>query len=225
MTHELIERSPRGYIQIPQFPGTVIATHLTHLQKTLPGTLKALVDENQKLSPMPHFMTHRENVRKSMLEEMQLFYADGSRVEESYDLYKQYFGYNGSVGTWLDAKFIKEGLWYIETDLRISAEGFSGRRHPLDRTTLHEEAYVDLEFNSQGLPIRKSILQSFLAEKNIYFHPPAHNWVAVFASDVSCAGMGSSNPNERYPSRGALAIIGGLDLQIKNLNIGGKNES
>lgn len=94
----------------------------------------------------------------------------------------------------LDAYFKeKNNTWVLATDHRL----VNGRLQPRIQQPLKQrfkEGYdilVDLVFNQQGLPLRKSQRQEYVRGENIYFQPPIKDRVARFSAcsdkaDLNC---------------------------------------
>ena len=180
------------------------------------------------------FMTHWNNLREAADNKRQLFYADGSLVDADVisDLWKYVSsGHRGGCWTWLNAYFQSSQNIVASsanrplemlTDLKVIRTGnnrdFVGTSTPLD-SYLHENAYVDLSFNAQGLPIptAKSIEQQYKQGKNIYFWQPVDGRVARFGANSAGSVLNCDrDPSNRVSQLGVFACAEGTDA-LKNI--------
>ncbi len=191
---ELVLKNPRGYIQISQ-DDSLIAIEETHGDQATNVQLKSLAQENMQMPSILRFMTHRNNVFQAVQGYRQLLYADGTPVN---DAVKKDLWYLLSRNCWirLNGKFVTDEqdtqgvFWYLETDLRVTPEGFLvGKRKPLDTATIHENCYMTLELNSQGLPIKRSPEKSYDPNKNIYFQSPRDDAIPRFCATSNRANL------------------------------------
>jgi len=143
--------------------------------------------------PTPQiFMTHFQNVVKAFKERKnkngsKLLDGKGNIISgnDLEDLYKHLTKdhiatYGGQAGawTWLNAGF-KNGN--LETVMGVNSKGLTKNIVPLD-AYLKEDAYVNFDFNSQGLAKANSKCanQAYSQGENIYFWQPREGAVAWF---------------------------------------------
>lgn len=159
------------------------------------------------------FTTHFMNVLNSYNSKGKspLFDASGNSISEketediALHMLKDHIAiYGNSKGawTWLDAFFETQGdkiKMRSEHKVKIDSDGkkilVPGKVEDLEKC-LMEDCYVDLKFNSQGLPTEKWKEQSYNLGKNIYFYFPRSGPVARFNANDGGADLGC----DRYPS-------------------------
>jgi len=184
--------NPHDYIQVPQH-NIVIAREMGYRGKNWYETLDALAGDGLIMPRIDHFMTHFMNVREAASGEVDLLYADGASVSDIYA--KELWAYlsstdrgnKGICWTWLDVKFSKDssGKLKLETNHR------GKNRH--DSYDLEDHAkkdgWVDLEFNSQGIPKDNSSVGDYSQGNNMYFHQPGKERVARFDAGLDKAAL------------------------------------
>jgi hypothetical protein len=214
--------NPRDYIYIPQH-NLVIAREVGYKGRNWNDTLDALADDGLIMPRIDHFTTHFTNVRDAVNDwNKPLLYADGTPMtKEGVDQLWKYLSSTDRQGidiccSWLDAKFVESGgKLKIETDHRRNS---SPNIYDLKRYTSGK--FVDLKFNDQGLPTRKSGRENYSQGDNIYFWEPADGAVAGFyadsvRSDLDC----DRNPSNFNSSLGVFSCAEGVALR----DLGGSN--
>ena len=187
--------------------------------------------ENGLYMPSPAiFMTHFNNVMNAYNRKSKLVDGIGDEINgnELDDIYKHLtknhiasYGEPDKAGAWawLNSKFKNENKkWNVEIVEGIDNQGnLIIKSSPLE-DCLKEDCFVDLDFNSQGLAIRKSKKQNYEQGKNIKFWYPRNGAVAMFIADSDRAGLYCSwDPGYSYPSLGVFACAEGTAQ--KNLGV------
>lgn len=219
---KIITKNSHQYVYIPQHQGVVIALEETHKGKNMYDTLELLAGEELKVPSIERFMSHRANVKMAAEGNGTLVYADGTPVQKdvAVDLWKYMSsGHKGDCWTWLNARFKEDNQqWFIETDLEVIQDSqgkkFLQGTEGILLPCLREEAYVDLDFNAQGLPIRKAAQQQYNSAQSIYYRNPINDSVARFFADsywayLSCSG----DPRGSDAALGVLACAEGAASQ------------
>jgi len=149
----------------------------------------------------------------------------GKELEEIYmHLTKDYIstystGENGAW-TWLNARFV-QGTGFDNIDLEtitgIDKKGnLVTSKTPLE-DCLMENAYVNLDFNSQGLAKSRFNKQEYQQGKNIYFSKPIENSVAGFCAYSDGAILDCYwYPAGGYSSLGVFTSTEGASVAPKN---------
>jgi hypothetical protein len=204
--------NPREYLQVPPY-NLIIAKSEIHKGKDMYQALEALAEENLFMPSPAEFMRHWMNVKNAAVDKTNvLVYADDTKVPdaETLDLWKYMSSsHRDGCWTWLNALFKVDNNnnWSIDQNLNVitGADGkkvLQGTSQPLD-CPIREDCYVDLEFNTQGFPIRKSAEQKYKQGDNIYFWHPRDNAVAGFVASSDGAGLNCNGvPSSRWPSLG-----------------------
>ena len=150
--------------------------------------------ENGLFMPAPAlFMPYFMNVIDAYNGKIQLYDGLGNQInrKEVEDIYKHLTinHVNNGAYSWLDALFKEENnFWYIETEHRVINGKLKGTRQPLE-ICLMEDCYVSLDFNKQGLAIKKSNNQEYEQGKNIKFVYPKDGTVAGFVANSDWADL------------------------------------
>jgi hypothetical protein len=145
---------------------------------------------------MPYFI----NVKQAAEGNLTLYDGNNNPIsqDESQNLWNYLTtNYGGGCWSWLDAKFEEEneGL-YLFSNHRI----LNGELHPSLKQRLldhiNEDCFVNLDFNNQGMPIRKSLIDEYKQGNNLYYWHPRKGSVAglVAYSDgasLLCSGVPS----------------------------------
>jgi len=118
--------------------------------------------------------------------------------------------------TWLNAKFIEEDKeWYLEK-ARVQGDGLKYERTPLE-AHIRDDCYVDLKFNSQGIPTNRSKTQEYKQGKNIYFYYPLNGAVVRFSANSGRVGLNCfRNPWYSNSSFGVFACAEGTSRKKIN---------
>ena len=218
---ESIQRNPRNYILVPQY-NLQIAIQETHKGKNLYDTLDAVADEGLKVPSPNVFMSHWLNVKEAVVDKKRiLYYADNTLVSPDIaeDLYRRLSSdHNGGCWTWLNAYFEQEGdKWFITTDLKTiknrNKVSLQGNKQELE-SCLREDCFAELEFNSQGLAVRKSPNRNYSQGQNIKFWHPHDKGVARFVADSGGASLDcDGSPSDRSSALGVFACAEGRDTK------------
>lgn len=155
-------------------------------------------DSNQFMPPLPEFM-HFYNCIIAAEREGRTLY-DGSNKpltrKEVNELYERFvLGKQDGAWTHLDAHFIKGSGFNkldVSTHYRVRHDGTSRivthRESPLEECVA-KSALVELAFNEQGLPTRKSKINEYQPRTNIHFWPPKEDAVAGFGANSGRSGF------------------------------------
>lgn len=193
-----------------------------HNNKNYENTHFQLLREGIYMPTPRIFTTHFNNVIDAKNNKKTLLFADGTKVpknliEDMYghqtgpriDIYK-----TGAPGawTWLNARFAAGNLETVVgikgTELKLKTEKL--KRH------YQKESYVELSFNSQGLPTSRYYEQEYKPGKNIYYFPPQNGGVAGFDADSDRARLFCDwNPSVTYASLGVFACAEGTPKILK----------
>jgi len=183
----------KDYIQIPGINRVISRFEVQGYNNMNWDNTHFKLHENGLYMPTPavfmkHFMNvveaHKSNGQKT------LFDAAGNPISKKdlEDIYLHLtkdhiavYGNQAGAWTWLDAKF-EEGK--ILSEHRTKRNGRDKILHPNKveslEAALTEDCIADLEFNTQGLAVKKSKKQKYVAGKNLYFYYPRENLVAGF---------------------------------------------
>ena len=174
----------RDYIQIPN-TSILISKKEIHRGRNWKSTIEALAEDGLFMPSPAIFMPYFTSVLEAYQRKKKLY--DGQRdqipLKEVEDLYKYLAsGHRNGCWTWLDAKFSKgkKGL-ELETEHCVVKGTLVGKTYPSEKYVA-KNCFVDLEFNSQGLPLSKAINQSYKQGKNIKFWYPRNGAVAGFVA-------------------------------------------
>lgn len=175
--------------------------------------------ENELYMPNPAlFMKYFTEVISAREKKLKIY--DGSNKELSKDEVQKLYDYltekQSWHGSWLDAKFVKNGSSLeLETDHKVipnkGKKTLQGKIYPLAQY-LKEDCYAELKFNVQGLAFEKSKKQDYKQGENIYFWSPVEDRVAWFYaySDRACL-ICDRPPTLAYSDLGVFACYGELN--------------
>ncbi|MDD5192576.1 MAG: hypothetical protein PHH54_01570 [Candidatus Nanoarchaeia archaeon] len=181
--------------------------------KTYEDTHKFALQKGVYIPTPKIFMAHLVNVVNAAKGNNKLSYSDGTPVSktEAKEIYKHLtinykdiFGKNNpGAWTWLNAKFVKGNGFNnlaLETITGIDNKGNLIRTNADLENCLPEDCFADLDFNSQGLAVKKSTNQDYSRGDNIKFWYPRNGAVAGFDAYSGRASLDC----DRYPGyRGA----------------------
>lgn len=183
------------YIQVP---GTnfLIAKEETHKGKNWNDSHYALADEGLFMPSPALFTPYFINVRDANQGKVQLYDGNNAPLSkpETEDLWKYLTtAHRSGCWTWLDALFVQStGGLDLQTNHRVKTTNgkkeLVGQRFNLEAHA-GEDCYVNLNFNSQGLPKSKSSNQKYSQGDNIYFYQPRPNSVAGFIAYSNRANL------------------------------------
>ncbi len=198
------------YIQIPK-TNIIIAREETLKGKNWNQSHDELKLQSLFMPEIPMFLSHFLNVKEAYEGKTKLYLASGKELNkaETEDLYKYLTtGHRNGCWTWLDAYFEKRNNErYILTRNKSIA-------NKLDAPIMNINCYVDLSFNSQGMPIQKSSNQSYEQGKNINYWYPKENCVAGFDADSGRADLDCYRVADgSNPSLGVFACAEGAVAQ------------
>jgi len=146
------------------------------------GTHFKLAENGLYMPPPALFMFYFVSVIGAYNGKIQLYDGEGNIIlkEEIEGIYKHLTTDHINGGAWshLDAKFSKDG---VETDHRVINGELKGKKQSLDKC-LMENCYTSLNFNKQGLAIKKSEEQEYKQGENIYYWCPRNGRVAGFGA-------------------------------------------
>ena len=184
------------YIRVPNSK-VVISRYESYKGLDWKNTHYALAD-NGLFMPTPSlFMPYFVNVRNAAQGKITLYTADNKPVprDEAEDLWK-YLSSNhkGGCWTWLDAKFSEnKNVWKITYNHKTVQKGKDNSLEGITETLedcIREDCFVDLEFNKQGLPTRRSQDQTYTQGENIYYCHPRNGAIAWFDAVSGGAVLG-----------------------------------
>ena len=139
------------------------------------------------------FMPYILRVKKAMEGKLILYDANNHPIprDEVEELYKKLYS---SSWTWLNNYFIEDDLGKSLNESLISLKKKGDKqiitleRSPLEQCVM-EDCFVDLEFNKQGFPVKKSSEQKYEQGKNIKFWYPRKHSVARFGANSVRANL------------------------------------
>jgi hypothetical protein len=214
-------KMPSKYISIPGH-NMYIAPEVTHRNKDMFETLDVLASEGQFMPSPAQFMAHWNNVRLAAQGLNALVYSDGTTVTDA-DA-KELWEFMSSTNrqnretawTWLNAQFVEDkGLWYMRTNNKVATDP-SGKKYlqgpPLNPviSPIRKDLYVELDFDSQGLPKTESPLKQYKQSENIMFWYPRNGGVARFgAGSVGAYLICDRDPSLRDSVLGVFACAAG----------------
>ena len=184
------------YIRVPNSK-VVISRYESYKGLDWKNTHYALAD-NGLFMPTPSlFMPYFVNVRNAAQGKITLYTADNKPVprDEAEDLWKSLSsGHKGGCWTWLDAKFSEnKNVWKITYNHKTVQKGKDNSLEGITETLedcIREDCFVDLEFNKQGLPTRRSQDQTYTQGENIYYCHPRNGAIAWFDAVSGGAVLG-----------------------------------
>ena len=208
------------YIKVPN-TNVLISREIIHKGLNWENTHYALADNGLFIPSPGLFMPYFLNVRAAAHGKVILYDGNNNPIprNEAEELWNYLSSTNrtrGDCWTWLDAMF-KQGSGYnsldIETDHRVAVKNgkksLQGKVNPLE-ICIDEDCFVDLDFNKQGFPIRKSSNQKYVQEENIQYWYPKNGRVARFMADSGGAFLSCLvGPSLSYSSLGVFACAEG----------------
>ena len=170
-------------------------------------TMKKVYSDGYKVMTIKEFIDYFTGIKDASEGKLNLSYADGTQLNytealELWNFLSSTTRTRGNCWTWLNGMFKKEGIikkhFVLETVTGIDGNGDLIVHPEKSEDCLNGDCYVKLEFNSQGLPVRKSNNQNYSQGENLYFYHPRENWVAGFYADsdrssLSCNGSPSGS--------------------------------
>ncbi len=183
------------YIQVPQ-SRILIAKAETHKGKTWHETHYALQETGLYMPAVCEGITHWLNVREAALTNNRILY-DGNnapiRKEEAVDLWNYMSsGHRGGCWSWFDAFFTDENTLHQYHLMNKDAAGkktLESQSKPALQCPIKENCYVELDFNSQGMPLKKSSMQQYQQGQNLYFYFPRSNAVARLSAGAGLVSL------------------------------------
>ncbi len=208
--------NPSEYLQIPGTNTIISKFELPDYNSLDWKDTHFKIQENGLLMPTPNlFMTHFLNVVDAYKNRKPLFDAAGNPLSDSEkeDLYKYLTPHTSGDWTWLDVKFkgnLRKKTMEIHTNHRIVNNELKPQTIQDLEQCIEEDCYVKLDFNSQGLPTKKSENQEYVQGENLYFWYPRNGEVAMFINNSSGPILFcNSEPIESYPHLGVFACASG----------------
>ncbi len=171
------------------------------------------------MPPPSLFMLYYKHVRDAAEGNTALFDGNHQKCYKS-EAEDQFVYLSTRACSWLNAKFEKneDGFKLITYGPLISfnLEGKKERfdffgedqimESPLERAVDKDQIFVDLKFNAQGFPRKKSRIQELDRRKNLLFEQPENGSVAAFiATHFNPTLSFGKYPHESYPSLGVFA--------------------
>jgi len=187
--------TPSDYIQIPQTNIIISKFEIQGLNNlNYEQTHKKILKQGLHMPTPKTFMSHFSNILDAYNNNKPIYDASGNTISDTElkEIYKHLttshiaaYGKRTSQGawTWLNAKFIS-GTGFnnlnLETITGLDADNnLITSSLPLE-PCLWDDCYSDLEFNSQGLALKRARNQEYNQGQNIYFWKPTPNYVAGF---------------------------------------------
>ncbi|MFH1270957.1 MAG: hypothetical protein ABII03_04960 [Nanoarchaeota archaeon] len=200
------------YIQIPGvvglYGGSVLISKFEMPganDKNYEDAHRFVLREGLYIPPPAIFAPHFVNVVTTYRNKTPLFDGDSNPIprKEHEDIYRHLttnhiavYGVKGREGAWawLNARLI-QGTGFknlnLETVLSLNPDDTLKTRIALLQDHIKGEGiYVDLDFNNQGAPTKKSATQSYQQGINLRFWGPRINAVARFFASSGRAGLG-----------------------------------
>ena len=185
------------YVRIPN-TNTLIQRTESFKGENWNDTHYALQD-NGLFMPNPKLFTdYFLNVRKAINKEIILYNGDNNPIpyEEVKEIWNYLTaGYNKGCFTWLDAKFEQkqDGLYLLTNHIIQSDNSLKPQTIEKLEDCITGSYYVDLKFNNQGMPIKKSNFNKYKQGENIYFFNPIDKFVVRFyaysdGASLDCSG-------------------------------------
>jgi len=212
----------REYLQIPGTTEVISYLELQGYNKLNYKDTHFKLSENGLYMPTPGlFIPHFVNVIDCFKQNKPLYFADGKevprrKIEDLYNhltkdhiaVYKDSGGAREGVWTWLNAGFEKQGEdWFIKIG-RVENKKLEFESQSLENK-IWNDCYVNLKFNSQGMPLKKSG-NSYKQGKNLRFWYPRDGSVACFFAYSDRAFLGCyRNPGYSNDSLGVFGCAKG----------------
>ena len=178
-------------------------------------TMKKVYADGYKVMTMKEFIDYFTGIKDASEGKLNLSYADGTQLnnnetKELWDFLSSTTRTRGNCWTWLNGMFKKEGIikkhFVLETVTGIDGNGDLVVNREKLEGCLNEACYVKLEFNSQGLPVKKSNNQNYSQGENLYYYHPTENCVARFLVDSDWSFLGCDrNPSDSSAALGVRA--------------------
>ena len=183
--------------------------------------------------PTPRiFMAYFTSVVKAKNNKSALLDGNGNEIKgkELDDIYKHLttnhissYGINGKEGawTWLNARFVPGSGFNnmdLETVISLNKDGSLEARKESLTACILENCYAGMDFNPQGLAVKKAGKQKYEQGQNIYFWHPRENAVARFYASSDWAFL-DCNWSPQFSSS-ALGVFACAEGAAKNFPIG-----
>jgi hypothetical protein len=211
---------PSEYVQIPGTNKLISKFELEDYNNLNWNDTHFKLQENGLYMPNPAiFMTHFKNVVESQKQGKHLLDANGNPISDSErekifnhlttNHFAAYSGGGEGAWTWLDAKFEGQGegkpFKFLTDHKVVSGELKSQTTQDLE-CKIKKDCYVEIDFDSQGFPTRKSGSQSYVQGENIRFWKPVNGRVAWFCADSGRALFNCGRDPESASS--SLGVFG-----------------
>ncbi|MBI4117035.1 hypothetical protein HY449_04805 [Candidatus Pacearchaeota archaeon] len=205
--------SSRDYYQIPG-SSIVIAKEESLKGLNWYKTHEELQKQKLRMPLVPEFMSHFMNVLDAYKGNSQLHYADDSLVPEGEveDFYKYLTtNYKNGCWTWLDAFFKEEnGIWQIRHNHKFDKGSLIAGKTEVLESCLRKDCQVELDFNKQGMPIKKTKKQEYSQGNSIIYLHPRNEAVARFNAGSGRAVLYCLRfPSGANPALGVFACAEG----------------
>ena len=165
----------------------------------------ALAQSNLEMPEPNIFMKHFLNVIDCYKNNRPLITASGNQLsrEKIENLYNKL---TSNCWTWLNAQFQEQNNQMYMINHEVKDKKLTERSRQLLEDHINEDCYVDLVFNNQGLPIKKSTNQNFIKGNNIYFLKPVNSREARFDASSDDGGFSCDrNPSNSNPALGVFS--------------------
>lgn len=173
------------------------------------------------MPPASMFTSHLLNVIKAREKDMPLYDGNRNKLIKN-EVKKMYRILTSSCRVWLDNFFKVDGTpaanLLMEYEHRV-VDGKLSPQHikPLEQHIMEYGVLVDLKFNNQGFPIKKSAEQKYKQGKNLYLYQPSNGSVAWFGAGSGRASLDcGGDPAGSYSVLGVFACAEGAQ---KNLDV------
>lgn len=215
---------PTQYVRVDPL-GILIGKREIHKGLNWEQTQYKLSDEGLFMPSPRVFMTHFMNARKAAEGQATLYDGNNrplvkSEAEELWDyLSSTTRGNMGNCWTWLNARFTQNSNELVMAEYRC--DPITNNLQPTNSASIgltnyvkENGALVDLDFNNQGLPVRKSRANNYVQGQNIYFWQPIVDKVARFDADSSRALLNcSGDPRVSNSALGVFPCAEGTGAQ------------
>ena len=217
-------QNPESYLTVPD-TNLLIAKYEPDWTKgaNYKDTAVKVFEKGLKIPPPSEFMKHFLNVVNAYHNISKLYDGSGNIVQgkELEDIYKHLTTnhINNGAWSWLNGRFVS-GSGFKELDLEtiigIDKKGdLVTHKEPLEEC-IWEDCFVELEFNRQGLAIKKSKIQKYIQGENLKFwYPRGEEAVAGFNADGDRAFLYCGrNPDDSSSALGVFVSAEGTPKKI-----------
>ena len=194
-------------------PGTkfMVEREQSHNNLDFDAAEAALREEGLFMPSPVIFMPYRNKVFRAAAGDIRLYDGAGKRLarDAAKEIAKPL---TEGCWLWLYAKFAEQKGRTLITYNRIkNLDTIEEVTEALQlKESILDAGMVDLVFNEQGMPVRKSRKQEFAAKSNIYFYLPVDGSVARFRADANRADMDCDRDQQNsYSALGVFVCAAG----------------